>query len=142
MSNFTEMDCYLFGQATHYDIYHRNWELIRQMISEGEEGVFFSMSGHHMLTEVYVIGEPLMTGMRQSNPMRRVRAGGELEFLKHVHSKVSRAGSTYTNILIITPGWTESCIKQIHMPTMQQVRPGTASRIVTDIEQFSNGLIR
>ena len=21
MSNFTDMDCYLFGQATHYDIY-------------------------------------------------------------------------------------------------------------------------
>ncbi len=23
MSNFTEMDCYLFGQATHYDIYRK-----------------------------------------------------------------------------------------------------------------------
>ena len=23
MSNFTEMDCYYFGQATHYDIYKK-----------------------------------------------------------------------------------------------------------------------
>ena len=23
MSNFTDMDCYLFGQATHYEIYRK-----------------------------------------------------------------------------------------------------------------------
>ena len=27
MSNFTEMDCYLFGQATHYDIYRNKYKI-------------------------------------------------------------------------------------------------------------------
>ena len=34
MSNFTEMDCYLFGQATHYDIYRKMGA--HQMTIEGE----------------------------------------------------------------------------------------------------------
>ena len=39
MSNFTEMDCYLFGQATHYDIYRKMGA--HKMTIEGEEGVCF-----------------------------------------------------------------------------------------------------
>ena len=35
MSNFTEMDCYLFGQATHYDIYRKMGA--HKMTIEGEE---------------------------------------------------------------------------------------------------------
>lgn len=34
MSNFTEMDCYLFGQATHYDIYRKMGA--HKMTIEGE----------------------------------------------------------------------------------------------------------
>lgn len=45
MSNFTEMDCYLFGQATHYDIYRKMGA--HKMTIEGEEGVCL-MSGHCM----------------------------------------------------------------------------------------------
>ena len=45
MSNFTEMDCYLFGQATHYDIYRKMGA--HKMTIEGEE-VYALMSGHHM----------------------------------------------------------------------------------------------
>ena len=38
MSNFTEMDCYLFGQATHYDIYRKMGA--HKMTIEGEDPRF------------------------------------------------------------------------------------------------------
>ena len=47
MSNFTEMDCYLFGQATHYDIY-RKMGAHKMTIKEKRE--YASMSGHRMRT--------------------------------------------------------------------------------------------
>ena len=45
MSNFTEMDCYLFGQATHYDIYRKMGA--HKMTIEGEEGVCFDVWAPH-----------------------------------------------------------------------------------------------
>ena len=54
MSNFTEMDCYLFGQATHYDIYRKMGA--HKMTIEGEEGVCFDVWAPHA-DRVYVIGE-------------------------------------------------------------------------------------
>ena len=41
MSNFTEMDCYLFGQATHYDIYRKMGAHV--MTVNGESGVCFDV---------------------------------------------------------------------------------------------------
>ena len=45
MSNFTEMDCYLFGQATHYDIYRKMGA--HKMTFEEEEGVCFDVWAPH-----------------------------------------------------------------------------------------------
>ena len=54
MSNFTEMDCYLFGQATHYDIYRKMGAHV--MTVNGESGVCFDVWAPHA-DRVYVIGE-------------------------------------------------------------------------------------
>lgn len=48
MSNFTEMDCYLFGQATHYDIYRKMGAHVMTVNGESECAL---MCGHHMQTE-------------------------------------------------------------------------------------------
>ena len=68
MSNFTEMDCYLFGQATHYDIYRKMGA--HKMTIEGEEGVCFDVWAPHA-DRVYVIGE--FNGWNEtSHEMKRV----------------------------------------------------------------------
>ena len=41
MSNFTEMDCYLFGQATHYDIYRKMGAHLTEQ--NGKKGVCFDV---------------------------------------------------------------------------------------------------
>lgn len=67
MGNFTELDMYLFGQATHYDIYKK---LGAHPAEIRKKRGFFLMSGHHMLQKSMSL-EPLMTGMRQ-----QIRCGG------------------------------------------------------------------
>ena len=52
MSNFTEMDCYYFGQATHYDIYKKMGAHL--MEQNGKEGVCFNVWAPHA-TAVFVI---------------------------------------------------------------------------------------
>lgn len=45
MGNFSELDMYLFGQATHYDIYKKMGAHVQtKTASRG----YILMSGHHM----------------------------------------------------------------------------------------------
>ena len=54
MSNFTDMDCYLFGQATHYDIYKKMGAHL--MEKDGARGVCFDVWAPNA-DRVYVIGD-------------------------------------------------------------------------------------
>ena len=54
MSYFTDMDCYLFGQATHYDIYRKMGAHL--MVKDGEKGVCFTVWAPHA-EKVFVIGD-------------------------------------------------------------------------------------
>ena len=54
MCNFTAMDCYLFGQATHYDIYKKMGAHLAER--KGKKGVCFDVWAPHA-REVYVFGE-------------------------------------------------------------------------------------
>lgn len=67
MGNFTELDMYLFGQATHYDIYKKLGAHPAEI--RKKKGILL-MSGHHMLQKSMSL-ELLMTGMRQ-----QIRCGG------------------------------------------------------------------
>ena len=54
MNNFSELDMYLFGQATHYDIYKKMGAHVHS--KDGVNGVYFDVWAPHA-KEVAVIGE-------------------------------------------------------------------------------------
>ena len=54
MSNFTEIDCYLFGQGTHYDIYRKMGAHLATQ--KGKKGVYFDVWAPNA-SAVFVIGE-------------------------------------------------------------------------------------
>ena len=54
MSNFTEMDSYLFGQATHYEIYEKLGAHVCK--KDGKKGVIFDLWAPHA-KQVFVIGQ-------------------------------------------------------------------------------------
>ena len=54
MRNFTELDAYLFGQATHYDIYQKMG--VHKATVDGVDGYFFDVWAPHAVS-VSVIGE-------------------------------------------------------------------------------------
>lgn len=127
MSNFTEMDCYLFGQATHYDIYRKMGAHV--MTENGESGVCFDVWAPHA-DRVYVIGE--FNGWNEtSHEMHRVDPDtmGVYElFVPGVKS-----GCMYKYLIIAKDG--RHLYKADPYANYAQLRPETAS-IVTDILHF------
>ena len=127
MSNFTEMDCYLFGQATHYDIYRKMGAHV--MTENGESGVCFDVWAPHA-DRVYVIGE--FNGWNEtSHEMHRVEPDtmGVYElFVPGV-----KLGCTYKYLIIARDG--RRLYKADPYANYAQLRPETAS-IVTDISHF------
>ena len=127
MSNFTEMDCYLFGQATHYDIYRKMGAHV--MTENGESGVCFDVWAPHA-DRVYVIGE--FNGWNEtSHEMHRVDPDtmGVYElFVPGVKS-----GCMYKYLIIAKDG--RHLYKADPYANYAQLRPETAS-IVTDISHF------
>ena len=127
MSNFTEMDCYLFGQATHYDIYRKMGAHV--MTENGESGVCFDVWAPHA-DRVYVFGE--FNGWNEtSHEMHRVDPDtmGVYElFVPGVKS-----GCMYKYLIIAKDG--RHLYKADPYANYAQLRPETAS-IVTDILHF------
>ena len=127
MSNFTEMDCYLFGQATHYDIYRKMGAHV--MTVNGESGVCFDVWAPHA-DRVYVIGE--FNGWNEnSHEMHRVEPDtmGVYElFVPGV-----KLGCMYKYLIIAKDG--RHLYKADPYANYAQLRPETAS-IVTDISHF------
>ena len=127
MSNFTEMDCYLFGQATHYDIYRKLGAHV--MTENGESGVCFDVWAPHA-DRVYVIGE--FNGWNEtSHEMHRVEPDtmGVYElFVPGV-----KLGCMYKYLIIARDG--RRLYKADPYANYAQLRPETAS-IVTDISHF------
>ena len=54
MSHFTDLDCHLFGTATHYDIYKKMGAHLA--IVDGSAGVYFDVWAPHA-SAVHVIGD-------------------------------------------------------------------------------------
>ena len=127
MSNFTEMDCYLFGQATHYDIYRKMGAHV--MTENGESGVCFDVWAPHA-DRVYVIGE-FNRWNETSHEMHRVEPDtmGVYElFVPGV-----KLGCMYKYLIIARDG--RRLYKADPYANYAQLRPETAS-IVTDISHF------
>ena len=124
MSNFTEMDCYLFGQATHYDIYRKMGAHVMTM--NGVKGVCFDVWAPHA-KQVYVFGE-FNNWDETSHEMKRVDPDtmGVYElFVPGV-----KVGCMYKFIIVTQSG--DRLYKADPYANYAQLRPETAS-IVTDI---------
>ena len=127
MGNFSELDMYLFGQATHYDIYKKLGA--HPQIRRNKKGICFAVYAPHA-EKVLVIGE-----FNEWNETKH-----EMERLEPEEAGIYElfipglgTGSLY-KYLIITPDG-RKLYKADPYANFAEVRPGTASRI-TDIEHF------
>ena len=127
MGNFSELDMYLFGQATHYDIYKKLGA--HPQIRRNKKGICFAVYAPHA-EKVFVIGE-----FNEWNETKH-----EMERLEPEEAGIYElfipglgTGSLY-KYLIITPDG-RKLYKADPYANFAEVRPGTASRI-TDIEHF------
>ena len=127
MGNFTELDMYLFGQATHYDIYKKLGAHPAEI--RKKKGFLFDVWAPHA-AEVYVIGT-FNDWNETANPMRRLEPAGIGIFEAFIPK--AELGDLY-KYLIITPDG-RKLYKADPYANYAEVRPGTASRIA-DIEHF------
>ncbi len=127
MGNFTELDMYLFGQATHYDIYKKLGAHPAEI--RKKKGILFDVWAPHA-AEVYVIGT-FNDWNETANPMRRLEPAGIGIFEAFIPK--AELGDLY-KYLIITPDG-RKLYKADPYANYAEVRPGTASRIA-DIEHF------
>ena len=127
MGNFTELDMYLFGQATHYDIYKKLGAHPAEI--RKKKGILFDVWAPHA-AEVYVIGT-FNDWDETANPMRRLEPSGIGIYETFIPK--AELGDLY-KYLIITPDG-RKLYKADPYANYAEVRPGTASRIA-DIEHF------
>ena len=127
MSNFTEMDCYLFGQATHYDIYRKLGAHLMTM--DGREGVCFDVWAPKA-ARVFVIGD-FNNWNESAHELFRVNPA-EMGVFEAFIPGVQK-GAMY-KFLIYTPDG-RKLYKSDPYANYAQLRPETAS-IVTDISNF------
>ena len=122
---FTELDQYLFGQGTHYDIYRK---LGAHPVKDGdEEGVYFAVWAPNA-QGVSVIGE-FNEWDEQANPMTKAGPIGVFE----TFVPGAKIGQLYKFFIIGMNG--EHIYKADPYANEAELRPGTASRI-TDIRDF------
>ncbi len=127
MSYFTKTDCYLFGQATHYDIYKKMGAHL--MTRYQQEGVCFDVWAPHA-KEVYVIGD-WSDWDEKAHPMSRVEPE-EIGVYELFIPGVEK-GAMYKYLIITQDG--RKLYKSDPYGNYFQKRPETAS-IVTDISNF------
>lgn len=122
---FTELDQYLFGQATHYDIYKK---LGAHPVSYGrQKGVYFAVWAPNA-QYVSVVGE-FNDWDTQANPMEKAGPIGVFQ----VFVPGAREGQLYKFYIVGMHG--EELYKADPYANAAEMRPGTASRI-TDISSY------
>ena len=123
--NFTDMDQYLFGQGTHYEIYKK---LGAHPTKEGKtEGVYFAVWAPNA-KYVSVIGE-FNEWDTYANPMKKVGDIGVYE----TFIPGAKVGQLYKFFLRGMHG--EDLYKADPYANEAEIRPGTASRI-SDIDKY------
>ncbi|MBR1391724.1 MAG: 1,4-alpha-glucan branching protein GlgB [Lachnospiraceae bacterium] len=127
MSNFTELDMYLLGQGTHYDIYKKLGA--HPMTVHRKKGVMFDVWAPHA-AQVWVIGS--FNGWNESaNEMQRLEP--QEMGIYELFIPEAKKGDLY-KFLIQTPDG-RKLYKADPYANSAEMRPGTASR-VADIENF------
>ena len=127
MSNFTELDSYLFGQATHYDIFKKMGA--HAMTVDGVDGICFDVWAPHAAA-VAVIGE--FNGWNECSHMMERVAPAEMGIYETFIPE-AKEGDLY-KFLIYTPEG-DKLYKADPFANMAELRPKTASRIAS-VEGF------
>ena len=122
---FTELDQYLFGQGTHYDVYRK---LGAHPVKQGKkEGVYFAVWAPNAQA-VSVIGE-FNDWNEQAAPMKKAGPIGVFE----TFVPGAKIGQLYKFFIVGMNG--EHIYKADPYANEAELRPGTASRI-TDIGDY------
>lgn len=121
----TELDTYLFGQGTHYEIYNKMGAHVA--VKDGVSGVNFVVWAP-AAKEIYVVGD--FNGWRAYGyDMKPVSTGGVYELF----IPEAKVGQLYKFLIVTQKG--EVLYKADPYANEAQVRPDTASRI-TDLNGF------
>jgi len=130
MSYFTEMDSYLFGQGTHYEIYRKlGAHYVNEKGKNGKKGVCFDVWAPNA-AKVYVIGD--FNGWNETaHEMQRVEPTTMGVYELFVPE--AKLGSLYKYLIIAKDGTKH--YKADPYGNYAQMRPETAS-IVVDINNF------
>jgi 1,4-alpha-glucan branching enzyme len=121
----TELDAYLFGQGTHYEIYNKMGAHVG--VKDGKEGVYFAVWAP-AAREVYVIGE-FNNWNAYGYDMKKISDGG----IYDLFIPGAKAGDMYKFLIISQSG--EALYKADPYANQAQLRPETAS-IVTDLSGY------
>ena len=125
---FTDLDQYLFGQGTHYDIYRKMGAHPAE--EDGQEGVYFAVWAPNA-QYVSVIGE-FNNWDKDANPCKKAGPVGVFE----TFVPGAKCGQLYKYYLTGMHG--EELFKADPYGNCAEKRPGTASRIV-DITDYTWG---
>ena len=121
-----ELDQYLFGQGTHYDIYKKLGAHLAT--NEGKKGVYFAVWAPHA-AQVHVVGDFNEWEEREAYEMTRVGEIGIYEiFIEGIG-----VGGLYKFLITTSDG--RKLYKADPYGNQAEFRPGTASR-VTDISHL------
>lgn len=115
----TELDQYLFGQGTHYEIYNKLGAHFS--IEDGKTGVFFAVWAPYA-KEVFVIGEFNQWNETASPMMRNGEIGIFTCFVPD-----AREGQLYKYLIITREN--KKLFKADPFASYAEIRPGTASKI-------------
>lgn len=121
----TELDTYLFGQGTHYEIYNKMGAHLA--VKNGKEGVYFVVWAPKA-KEVYVVGD-FNDWRAYGYDMKPVSDGGVYELFV----EGAKAGQCYKFLIISQDG--EALYKADPYANAAQLRPETAS-VITDLTGF------
>ena len=120
-----ELDQYLFGQGTHYEIYNKMGAHLA--VKNGKEGVYFVVWAPKA-KEVYVVGD-FNDWRAYGYDMKPVSDGGVYELFV----EGAKAGQCYKFLIISQDG--EALYKADPYANAAQLRPETAS-VITDLTGF------
>ncbi|MBQ5950594.1 MAG: 1,4-alpha-glucan branching protein GlgB [Lachnospiraceae bacterium] len=122
----TDMDCYLFGNGTHYEIYRKMGA--HPMTEDGQAGTYFAVWAPHA-REVSVVGD-FCSWQPGQHPMAPVGSSGIWDlFLPGVG-----VGDRYKFAIVSAGG--ETLFKADPFASHAEVRPETAS-VVADLSDYT-----
>ena len=128
-SNFSDLDQYLFGHATHYDLYKKMGAHVGKV--DGQDGVWFTVWAPNAVA-IFVIGE--WNGWNeQANPMKKIADMGIFECFV----PGAAVGMLYKYLIIARDG--RKLYKADPYAFESEKRPGTASRVADISYRWGDG---